>query len=180
MVWTYLNLIEFAATWYGHNMYDKELLLDKASGPYAPIFWAMLFCGCVVPFTLCFQKLRRHMPTMFVVSIVLQLGMFLERWMIVAPTLSLSHEVHQWDVLYGTAIEWAMVFGSFGWFGILFLVFVKMFPSVSMYEVKELCFHLKHEIEEEEHEKKLAAQKATGQQAPGGQAPIGSPGLEGA
>jgi len=181
MVWTYLNLIEFSATWYGHNMYDKELLIDKAFGPYAGIFWAMIFCGMVAPFAMCFQKLRRHMPSMFVLSIVLQLGMFLERWMIVAPTLSMSHQVHQWDVLYGTVIEWAIVFGSFGWFGILFLVFVKMFPSVSMYEVKELCFHLKHEIEEEEHEKKLAAEKASGKQTSGGGAsPAGSPGLEGA
>ncbi len=180
MVWSYLNLVEFAATWYGHNLYDKELLLQKAYGPYAPIFWAMLFCGSVVPFALCFQKLRRHMPSVFVLSIVLQLGMYLERWMIVAPTLSLAHQPHQWDILWGSVIQWAIVFGSFGWFGILFLIFVKVFPCVSMYEVKELCFHLKHEIEEEELEKKHAQQKAGVRQQSGGTVPSGSAGLEGA
>jgi Ni/Fe-hydrogenase subunit HybB-like protein len=141
MVWTYLNLIEFASIWYGHNVYDKELLIAKATGPYAWIFWTMLFCGMVVPFALAVKKFRRHMPTMFVVSLLLNLSMFFERWMIVAPTLSMSQSPHQWDVMWPSIVEWAIVFGSFGWFGLLFLVFVKIFPSVSMYEVKEMVFH---------------------------------------
>ena len=121
------------------------------------------------------------MPTMFVVSILLNLGMYVERWMIVAPTLTLAHNPHQWDVLWGSVIQWAIVFGSFGWFGLLFLIFVKLFPCVSMYEVKELCFHLKHEIHEEEMAKKHAASKAAekADEGAGGKAP-GTPGLEGA
>ncbi|MDH5228752.1 MAG: polysulfide reductase NrfD [Gammaproteobacteria bacterium] len=172
MVWSYLNIIEFASTWYGHNTYDKELLINKANGPYAHIFWLMLFCGSVAPFALAFQKLRRHMPTMFAVSLILQLGMFVERWMIVAPTLSMAHNPHQWDVLYGSIIEWAIVFGSFGWFSLLFLVFVKLFPSVSMYEVKELTFHLKHEMEEEKEAAATSSKSKAGA--------VGKPGLEGA
>ncbi len=150
MVWTYLNLVEFAATWYGHNVYDKELLIAKAVGPYAWVFWTMIFCGMVVPFALAVQKFRRHMPTMFVVSLFLNLSMYFERWMIVAPTLSMSHQTHQWDVMWPSIIQWAIVFGSFGWFGILFLVFVKVFPSVSMYEVKEMVYHRKREAESDE------------------------------
>ncbi len=176
MVWTYLNLVEFAATWYGHNMYDKELLIAKAVGPYSFIFWTMLFCGVVAPFALCFRKLRRHMPSMFVLSIVLQVGMFVERWMIVAPTLAMSHQPFQHDVMWGSVIEWAIVFGSFGWFGILFLVFVKIFPCVSMYEVKELVYHIKRESEaEEQAEKSKSTKTATGEDKP-----TGSPGMEGA
>ena len=90
------------------------------------------------------------MPTMFVVSLFLNLGMFFERWMIVAPTLSMSHQPHQWDTMYGSIVEWAIVFGSFGWFGLLFLIFVKVFPSVSMYEVKEMVFHRKRSAGEED------------------------------
>jgi molybdopterin-containing oxidoreductase family membrane subunit len=150
MVWTYLNLIEFSSIWYGHDIYNKELLIAKATGPYALIFWTMIFCGSILPFTLAFRSLRRHMPTMFVVSLFLNLGMFFERWMIVAPTLSMSQEPHQWDVMYGSIVEWAIVFGSFGWFGMLFLIFVKVFPSVSMYEVKEMVFHRKRSLGEED------------------------------
>lgn len=149
MVWTYLNLVEFAATWYGHDMYAKELLIAKANGPYAVFFWMMIFCGSVVPFALAFQKLRRHLPTMFAVSLLLNLGMWLERWMIVTPTLSLSHSPHQFDVMWPSIVQWSMVFGSFGWFGLLFLIFVKVFPSVSMYEVKEMVFHRRRIVNEE-------------------------------
>jgi len=141
MVWTYLNLVEFASVWYGHDIYNKEVLIGKATGPYAWIFWTMIFCGSVVPFALAFQKLRRHMPTMFVVSLFLNLSMFFERWMIVAPTLSIPHEPHQMDIMFASIVQWGIVFGSFGWFGLLFLVFVKVFPSVSMYEVKEMVYH---------------------------------------
>jgi len=177
MVWSYLNLIEFAATWYGHNPYDKELLIDKATGPYAGLFWLMIFCGVIAPFGLCFEKLRRNMPAMLVMSVVLQLGMYVERWMIVAPTLSMAHNPHQWQTLWGPIVEWSIVFGSFGWFGLLFLVFVKLFPSVSMYEVKELTFHLKHEIEEEAHAAKHAQGEAHGHHGTqgGGGVPVMAP-----
>lgn len=61
--------------------------------------------------------------------------------MIVSPTLSLSYHPFAWKVVWPSMVQWAVVFGSFGWFGLLFLVFVKVFPSVSMYEVKEMVYH---------------------------------------
>jgi len=153
MAWSYLNLIEFSSVWYGHNEVDKELLLNKFTGAYSPYFWAMLFFGSVLPFTLAFEKLRRHLPTMFVVSLLLNVGMWLERWMIVSPTLSLSYEPFAWSVQWPSIVQWAIVFGSFGWFGLLFLVFVKVFPSVSMYEVKEMVYHRRRaNVESKAHE----------------------------
>ena len=144
MVWTYLVLIEFSAIWYGHDMVDKELLIAKFTGPYSPFFWAMLFLGSVLPFTLAFEKFRRNIPLMFVVSLLLNVGMWLERWMIVTPTLSLAYHPFAWQVMWPSWVQWFIVLGSFGWFGLLFLVFVKIIPSVSMYEVKEMIFHRRH------------------------------------
>lgn len=169
MIWTYLNLIEFASVWYGHDIYNKEVLIAKATGPYALVFWTMLFCGSVLPFTFAFRRLRRSMATMFVVSLLLNVGMFLERWMIVAPTLSLSHNPHQWDVMWGSIVEWAIVFGTFGWFGLLFLTFVKIFPSVSMYEVKEMVYHRRRLVNEEAAEKihRRSGDKQSGTDSPG-------------
>ncbi len=143
MVWTYLNLVEFASVWYGHDIYAKEVLLVKMTGAYALVFWSMMFLGSVLPFTLAFQKLRRHIPAMMAVSILLNVGMWLERWMIISPTLSRSFYPWAWDVMWPTLTSWAIVLGSFGWFGLLFLVFVKIFPSISMYEVKEMVYHRK-------------------------------------
>jgi len=173
MVWTYLNAIEFSAVWYGHDEASKEVLIAKFNGPYAWIFWTMMFCGSVLPFTLTFEKLRRNIPVMFVVSLFLNLGMFFERWMIVAPTLSLAYHPIAWNVMWGSWVEWFIVAGSFGWFGLLFLVFVKVFPSVSMYEVKEMVFHrrqLAHkDVKEIMHRPEGETKTATGR-----------PGLEGA
>jgi molybdopterin-containing oxidoreductase family membrane subunit len=144
MVWTYLNLIEFSSIWYGHDAVAKELLIDKFTGAYAPYFWAMLFFGSVLPFTMAFEKIRRSVPTMFLVSILLNIGMWLERWMIVGPTLSMSYQPYAFDINWPSWVQWFIVAGSFGWFGLLFLIFVKVIPSVSMYEVKEMIFHRRH------------------------------------
>ncbi len=172
MVWTYLNLIEFSSVWYGHDAVAKELLIAKFTGPYSPYFWAMLFCGSVVPFALAVEKWRRHIPTMFVVSIILNIGMWLERWMIVGPTLSMSYAPFSFDVSWPSWVQWFIVAGSFGWFGLLFLVFVKVIPSVSMYEVKEMVFHRRHLAH-----KDIASVM---HRRAGDAKPSGEPGLEGA
>jgi molybdopterin-containing oxidoreductase family membrane subunit len=144
MVWTYLNAIEFSAVWYGHDQVAKELLIDKFTGHYSPYFWSMLFLGSVLPFTMAFEKIRRNIRAMFVISIFLNIGMWLERWMIVSPTLSQGYEPATFHVIWPSWVQWAIVIGSFGWFGLLFLIFVKVIPSVSMYEVKEMIFHRRH------------------------------------
>jgi molybdopterin-containing oxidoreductase family membrane subunit len=166
MVWTYLNLVEFGATWYGHDPVAKEVLISKFVGPFAPYFWAMMFFGSVLPFALAFEKLRRHMATMMVVSILLNVGMWLERWMIVGPTLSHAYAPEAWNFMWPSIVQWAIVFGSFGWFGLLFLIFVKVFPCVSMYEVKEMVFHRRREahaeVAEKFHRRAADVQQATG------------------
>ncbi len=142
MVWTYLNLIEFASVWYGHDQAAKDVLIFKATGIYAPFWWAMLFCGSVVPLLLAFKRLQTHIPVLFVVSLLLNLGMWLERWMIIAPTLSQGYYPWVWDHdQWPSFVQWGIVFGSFGGFILLFMVFCKMFPFVSMYEVKEMVYH---------------------------------------
>lgn len=166
MVWSYLTLIEFASVWYGHDSVAKEALVARFNGAYAPFFWTMLFCGIVVPFALAFERMRRHLPTMFVVSLLLNLGMWLERWMIVTPTLENSYYPFAFDTMWPSMVQWAIVFGSFGWFGLLFLIFVKVFPSVSMYEVKEMVFHRRHYHSEDlatQFHRRASDRKATDQ-----------------
>ncbi len=174
MVWTYLNIIEFSSIWYGHDPISKELLLAKFYGPYAPYFWAMIFLGSVLPFTLAVEKLRRNIPVMMVVSLFLNLGMWLERWMIVTPTLSMAYSPAAHDVMWPSWVQWFIVFGSFGWFGLLFLIFVKIIPSVSMYEVKEMIFHRRHMAKKDIAE--VMHRRTTDKKTPATE----SPGLEGA
>jgi molybdopterin-containing oxidoreductase family membrane subunit len=160
VVWTYLNLIEYASVWYGHDQASKVVLIQKAIGPYAPFWWMMNFCCMIVPLTLAFKRFQTNIPVLFAVSLLLNLGMWLERWMIIAPTFAYGYYPWAWDQdQWPSLVQWGIVFGSFGWFILLFMVFCKVFPSVSMYEVKEMVYH-----------RRLATKKleATGQLAAAG------------
>ncbi|MDE2342537.1 MAG: polysulfide reductase NrfD [Betaproteobacteria bacterium] len=142
MVWTYLNLVEYASVWYGDDPVAKQTLLFRATGDYASYWWAMNFLGSVVPFALAFKSLRNNIPVMMVVSLLLNLGMWLERFMIVTPTF--AHGFYPWtwtDHWMPSWVQWGIVAGSFGWFSMLFMLFCKIFPTVSMYEVKEMVYH---------------------------------------
>ena len=139
MVWTYLNLIEYATTWYGNDMYAKQALIYRATGPFAPEWWMMNFLGSVLPFALTFKRVRASIPVMLFMSIFINFGMWLERWMIISPTL--AHGIYPWtwdDDQWPSFVQWGIVAGSFGWFNMLFMLYCKIFPSVSMYEVKEM------------------------------------------
>ena len=136
MVWTYLNCVEFASVWYSPDQAPKAVLIQKATGQYAAFWWAMIFCGSVVPFALTVRRWQVSIPVMFAVSLLLNFGMWLERWMIVSPTLAHDYypwtwSQNQWPGMY----QWGIVAGSFGFFCLMLLIFFKLVPSVSMHEV---------------------------------------------
>ncbi|MDX8379771.1 MAG: NrfD/PsrC family molybdoenzyme membrane anchor subunit [Gallionella sp.] len=142
MIWTYLNCVEFASVWYSHDLASKEVLIQKMTGTYAPMWWSMIFCGSIVPLIFAIKRFQTNIPVLFATSLLMNLGMWLERWMIVSPTL--SNDLYPWQFdhdQWPSMIQWGIVFGSFGWFTLLFMLFCKVFPSVSMYEVKEMVYH---------------------------------------
>jgi molybdopterin-containing oxidoreductase family membrane subunit len=117
------------------------MLWDKFTGPYAGVVWTMLFCATIVPFAMAWKKVRVNMWAMFVISLLLQLGMWLERFQIVSPPLASNHEPWTQVVVWPGLVQMTITAASFGWFTMLFLIFCKVFPSVSMYEVKEMVYH---------------------------------------
>ena len=89
-----------------------------------------------------FKAVRTHIPSMMVVSLLLNLGMWIERFMIVTPTF--AHGYYPWTWTgqwWPNWVQIGIILGSFGWFTMLFMLFCKIFPSVSMYEVKEMVYH---------------------------------------
>lgn len=139
MVWNYLDYLEYATVWYGDDPVAKQALIFRATGDYAIIFWGMIFCATIMPFTLLIKFVRTHMPTLFVVSVILNVGMWLERVQIITPTFARSVYPWTWtNHWWPSWVQWGIVAGSFGWFTMLFMLYCKIFPSVSMYEVKEM------------------------------------------
>jgi molybdopterin-containing oxidoreductase family membrane subunit len=98
----------------------------------------MLICNCVVPLSLFSQKLRRNTKWLFFLSLTTNLGMWFERFVIVVPSLSHEFEPWQWGTYHPTFVDYSILIGSFGWFFMWFLLFVKQLPVMAMSEIKEI------------------------------------------
>ena len=138
LIVTYAYVTEYFMAWYSESPFERSTFLDRAIGQYAPLFWIMVVCNCVIPLSLFFKKVRTHVGMLFVISLLVNVGMWLERYVIIISSLSHDYNPSVWPELYTpTWVETAITAGSFAWFFLLFLLFVKNFPAVSMTEVKE-------------------------------------------
>ncbi len=135
--WAYFTLSEYLTTGYGSIIHEQEVLHAKLSEEYAPWFWAMLICNFVIPFAILVWRRGRTPTGTFIAALAIAVGMWIERFTIVAPSLtrpSLGFE----KVLYAPTItEVAITAGSVAFFAILFLLFFKIFPAISVWEVEE-------------------------------------------
>jgi Ni/Fe-hydrogenase subunit HybB-like protein len=137
MIVGYSYGVEFFMAFYGGNPAELDLFIYRATGAYAPFFWTMVLCNCVFPMLLFFKKVRTNIPALLTIAICANVGMFLERFVIVVTSLAHGHDPYTWSSYTPSRYEWAIFVGSFGWFGMLFLTFIKILPSVSLAEMKE-------------------------------------------
>jgi len=128
-------LTEWFFGWYGGDRAEMRFLSFVFTGSYAPVYYLMLFCNCIAPLVLWLRSARRSIALMFVLSLIINLGMWLERILIVWNTLSRSHLPAMWQLFYPTFWDWATLLCSFGVFAFLFLVLIRLIPSVAMHDV---------------------------------------------
>jgi Ni/Fe-hydrogenase subunit HybB-like protein len=142
LIVSYAYVTEFCIAWYGGSGFEMGTFLDRALGSYSPFFWTMVFCNCLVPLTLFSKKVRTNLRALFVISILINVGMWLERFVIIVSSLAHSFDPAEWVGSYHpTWVEVAITAGSFAWFFLFFLLFVKNFPAISITEVKEMSTH---------------------------------------
>lgn len=127
---------EFFIAWYSGNPYEAFALSNRAFGDYAWAYWIMISCNVLVPQIFWSKKLRRSIPVMFVASLLVNVGMWFERFVIIVSSLSKDFLPSAWDYYSPTFWDVAMLVGSFGLFFTLFLLFIKHLPMVAMSEVK--------------------------------------------
>jgi molybdopterin-containing oxidoreductase family membrane subunit len=145
LVLTYFYTCEVFTAWYSGDHFERASVFAKASKQYAWAYWGMYFCNCLVPLVLLSRKARTHVVTLYVVSIFVLIGMWLERFNIIVPGLAHDFYPYTWGTYYPTVTDSAIIVGSFAWFFILFLGFIRVMPSLSIVEVKEVLPHpLKH------------------------------------
>lgn len=132
----YAYSIEFFIAWYSGNVYEWFTFVNRALGNYAWAYWTMITCNVLVPQIFWFKKLRRSIPVMFIASILINVGMWFERFVIVVTSLSRDFLPANWDYYSPTIWDILTFVGSFGLFFTLFLLFVRFLPMIAMAEVK--------------------------------------------
>jgi len=129
-------MIEAFMAWYSGNRYEIAALQNRALGPYSWAYWTMMSCNLVVPQLLWFRRARQTIWLVFLICVLVTVGMWLERFVIIVTSLYRDFLPSAWSIYAPTANEVAILIGMFGLFFSLFLVFTRLLPVCSISEIK--------------------------------------------
>ncbi len=133
----YSYLTEFFMAWYGPNKFDRDLFWWRAVGHFWWCFWIMFSCNVVFPLLLWFKSVRRNMVVLFILAVLVNVGMWFERFVIIVTSLNRSFDPATWIYYRISFTEICLIVGSFAWFFMFFLVFIRVLPAFSIAEIKE-------------------------------------------
>jgi Ni/Fe-hydrogenase subunit HybB-like protein len=134
----YAYATEFYTAWFSNNQFERDQFYFRAFGNMWIPFWGMIFCNCLFPMLLWRKSLRTNLPFLFMTSILINIGMWLERFNIIIQSLSHEYIPYAWGSYNFSWVDCGIVIGSFGWFGMWMTIFIKFFPAVSITEIKEI------------------------------------------
>jgi molybdopterin-containing oxidoreductase family membrane subunit len=146
----YSYLVEAYQAWTSGDEFERFLNLgSRTRGPFAWSYWTVLACNCVTPQLFWFRRFRRSPLFVFFASVVIQLGMWLERFMLIVSSLAQDFLPSAWTGFRPTFVDLSLLLGSMSFFLFLFLLFMRFVPFIPVSEVK----HMRHEILKEEEER---------------------------
>ena len=145
----YGYMMETFMAWYSGNPYEKFMIWNRMTGPYRNMYWALIFCNVFTPNLLWFPKIRNNTILLFIISIIVSIGMWLERYVIIVVSLSRDFLPSSWGTYTGTPFDWSMFIGTIGLFLTLLFLFVRVLPMISIFEMRTLLpeAEVKHEGE---------------------------------
>jgi len=129
---------EIFTAFYSGDQYETYMTVNRWIGPYAPVYWSMLACNIALPQLLWWRRVRHSVAALFLLSLVINCGMWMERFLIVVSSLHRDYLPSAWGMFYPTRWDWLTLFGSIALFVWLFLLFVRFLPLISMAEMREL------------------------------------------
>jgi hypothetical protein len=133
--------IEYFVAWYSAVEPEQTAFWLRLTGPYWFSTWTMITCNVIFPQVFWFKQARRHIPTIFVVSTFVNIGMWFERYVIIIGSLSREYDPAVWNIYVPSWAELIIFAGSFGFFAQFILLFIKGAPFIAISEVKELAIH---------------------------------------
>jgi molybdopterin-containing oxidoreductase family membrane subunit len=138
LIVAYGYTMEAFTAWYSGNQYEEYMILNRFTGPYAPLYWLLITCNVVIPQLLWFQRVRSNVPLLFGLALVVNVGMWLERFIIVVTSLHRDFLPSSWGMYYPTVWDWATYVGSIGLFLSLLFLFIRFLPMISIFELRTM------------------------------------------
>jgi molybdopterin-containing oxidoreductase family membrane subunit len=131
-------ITETFMSWYSGVEYEQANLINRMTGPYRWAYWIMIGCNVVSAQLLWIKKLRTNLLFTFILSIVINIGMWFERFVIIVTSLHRDFLPSSWTMYKPTIVEYGLIIGTLGIFFTAFLLFIRVFPVISIFEVKSI------------------------------------------
>ncbi len=138
LIVAYGYVIEAFMGWYSGNRYEAFTFWNRLHGPYAPWYWSLWLCNIILPQILWIRKLRSSPVWLFLISMVVLVGMWLERFIIVVVSLHRDFLNSSWGMYYPTRWDWMTFIGTIGMFLTAIFLFVRILPMISIFEIRTL------------------------------------------
>jgi len=132
----YMSEIFFA--FYSGEYYEQYFIKNRITGPYWWAFGALMLCNVIAPQSLWFKRVRTNLPLLFLVMMFVNIGMWLERFVIIVVSLHRQYLQSSWDMYAGTAWDWSTYLGTLGLFLMLMFLFIRTLPAIAIFETREL------------------------------------------
>jgi Ni/Fe-hydrogenase subunit HybB-like protein len=138
LIVAYGYLTEAFIAWYSADKFELFVPLNRATGPYWFTYWALILCNVLIPQALWFTRVRSNVFALFVIAIVVNCGMWLERFVIVVTSLHRDFLPSSWGMYSPTIWDWATFLGTIGLFVALLFLFLRFLPMISIFEMRTI------------------------------------------
>jgi hypothetical protein len=138
LIVAYGYVMEAFFGYYSANKYEGFMIWNRMTGPYAPIYWALIFCNILTPQLLWLKRVRTSPIVLFAIAMVVNVGMWLERFVIVVTSLHRDFLPSSWGMFYPTRWDYMTFVGTLGLFITLFFLFIRALPMISIFEMRTI------------------------------------------
>jgi hypothetical protein len=145
MIVAYGYVMETFTAWYSGDIFERYLIMNRMFGPYGYMYWLLILFNILIPQLLWVRRLHANIAVLFVIALSVNIGMWLERYVIVVVSLHRDFMPSMWGMYSGTIVDYAVFFGSIGLFVCLLFLFIRFLPMISIFEMRELV----HDLEEQ-------------------------------
>jgi len=138
LIVAYAYIMELFIAWYSGNEFEQYTMTNRLLGPYAPFYWGTVVCNILAPQLLWSRRIRTNVVALFVIAVVVNIGMWLERFVIVVTSLHRDFLPSSWGMYLPTVWDWATFAGTLGLFFMLFFLFIRVLPMISIAEMRAM------------------------------------------